>query len=226
MNSDGSKPDEDMMEKAKQLLLLTDLVEKYPQVVSRRVSGLVYVLIAGGISFATLIFMFLQNIVGTGNPLLINVGFVLLSLIFSWAIGFRLIVPLTRSYQKETTRSSGELIIYAIWAVLGTAIVILSIATFQMGYPDLFAPGLQVIMGCGFAVNYILGRRQTGTFEFFTREQLYFSIVVLLSTIPMLLFPIWSYLILVVVNMGGIYVIGIWMLITAERLLLESKRQG
>jgi hypothetical protein len=26
--------------------------------------------------------------------------------------------------------------------------------------------------------------------------------------------------------MGGIYVIGIYMLITAERLLLESKRQG
>ncbi len=218
--------DEDMMEKARQLLLLTDLVEKYPQVVARRVSGLIYILVGGGISFATLIFMFLQNILGPGNPLIVNVGFVLLSLILSWAVGFRLIIPLTRSYQKEAAPSAGDSRIYMIWGGLGIAIVIASFITFQQGFPNLFAPSLQVIMSIGFAINYLLGRKQEGGFDFFTREHLYFSIVILLSAIPMLVFPTLAYLILVVVNMGGIYVIGIYMMISAERLLLESKGQG
>lgn len=218
--------DDDMIKKARQLLLLTDLVEKYPQVIARRVSGLVYILIAGGISFATLIFMSLQNILGPGDPFLVNVGFVLLSLGLSWVIGFRLIVPLTRSYQEKSDPSKADRKIYALWTVLCTAIVITSLITFQIGQAQLFPPALQIVMAFGFTMNYLFGRRTGSELEFFSKEQLYFAIAILLGVIPMLVFPQIAFLVLIVVNMGGIYVIGIYMLISAEQLLLESKGQG
>jgi hypothetical protein len=225
MNSNETNEEEDMVKQARQLLLLTDLVDKYPGVVSRRVAGLVYILIAGGISFATLILMSLQNILGSGSPFLINVGFVILSLVFSWAIGFRLIVPLTRSYPTDPKGAEGGKWIFAFWAVMGTVIVISSFILFDLDLATLFPPVLQLIMGFGFAVNYLIGRR-ANLYDFYSREHLYFSIAIFLSIIPMLIFPSAGYVFLIVVNMGGIYVIGIHMLITAERLLLESKGQG
>jgi len=80
-------------------------------------------------------------------------------------------------------------------------------------------------MGTGFLSNYIGGRRDTSV-AFFTREHLYFAIAVFLSIIPMMIFPSIAYIFLIVVDMGGIYVIGIYMLVTAEQLLLQSKGQG
>jgi hypothetical protein len=223
MNPENSE-EEDMIEKAKQLLQLTDLIEKYPQVVSRRVAGLVYIIIAGGISFATLIFTDLQLFLGTGNELLMNMGFVLLSLLFSWAVGFRLVVPLTKSYPQQEGMDSGGRPVLIIWGILVAAIIVTSFATFLAGMPQFFPPALQGIMGCGFVANYIAGRR--GGVEFYSKEHAIFSGAVFLSIIPMLLLPAISYIFLIVVDMGGIYIIGIYMLITAERLLLESKGQG
>jgi hypothetical protein len=224
MNPGNTDDDEDMIEKAKQLLQLTDLVDMYPQVVSRRVAGLVYIIIAGGISFATLIFMSLQNILGPGDPLIANMGFVLLSLFFSWLVGFRLVVPLTRSYPQQTEMDKGGRTVLIIWAVLVVAIIITSFTTFQAGMPELFPPVLQFIMGCGFITNYITGRR--GGVEFYSKEHAIFALAIFLSIAPMLFLPAISYIFLIVIDMGGIYIIGIYMLITAERLLLESKGQG
>ncbi|MFW9871238.1 MAG: hypothetical protein ACFFEL_16545, partial [Candidatus Thorarchaeota archaeon] len=150
MNPEDVEANDEMVQKAKQLLLLTDLIDKYPAVVGRRVSGLVYLIIAGGISFTTLIFLFLQNILGPGDPFLANLGFVLLSLIFSWIVAFRLIVPLTRSYPRPPESSEGGFITFAIWGILGAAIVVVSIIIFPAGTSDLFPPALQFIMGTGF----------------------------------------------------------------------------
>jgi hypothetical protein len=97
--------------------------------------------------------------------------------------------------------------------------------TFSTGNGVLFIPALQIIMGIGFLSNYLLGRKSIEA-EIFTREHLYFAVAIFLSLIPMFLFLELAYVLLIVVDMGGIYVIGIYMLITAERLLLESKRQG
>lgn len=224
MNSENNEKEEDMIQKAKQLLQLTDLIENYPQVVSRRVAGLVYIIIAGGISFATLIFTFLQNILGPGNPLIVNMGFVLLSLFFSWLVGFRLVIPLTKSYPQLTEEDKEGRAVLIIWGVLVAAIIVASFMTFQSGMPELFPPVLQVIMGCGFMINYILGRR--GGVEFYSHEHAIFALTIMLSVIPMLILPAFAYIFLIVVDMGGIYIIGIYMLITAERLLLESKGRG
>ncbi|TFG98635.1 hypothetical protein E4H12_05525 [Candidatus Thorarchaeota archaeon] len=225
MNPEKNGIDDEMIEKAKQLLLLTDLVDKYPLVVARRVSGLVYLIIAGGISFATLIYMSLQDIVGLGDPFLVNLAFVGISLFFSWLVAFRLVLPLTQSYPQVTSLDEGGKAPFVIWGILATCIVILSFITFSTGIGYLFVPGLQLIMGTGFLSNYVLGRRSEGM-DFFTREHLYFALAVFLSFIPMIMFLELAYVILIVVDMGGIYIIGIYMLITAERLLLESKGQG
>ncbi|MFW9786281.1 MAG: hypothetical protein ACFFE1_01285 [Candidatus Thorarchaeota archaeon] len=232
MNPEGVEQDDDLVQKARQLLLLTDLIDKYPAVVSRRVSGLVYLIIAGGISFTTLIFMFLQQVLGPGDPLLANLGFVLLSLFFSWIVAFRLIVPLTRSYPQQPVVAEGGRYSFAIWAILGAAIVGVSLILFPSGNFDLFPPALQAIMGTGFLGNYLLGRRSSGE-DLLTREHLYFALAVFLSIIPMLVaisqpppIPTLAYVMLIVVDMGGVYVMGIYMLATAERLLLESKGQG
>lgn len=225
MNPQENETDDEMVEKAKQLLLLTDLVEKYPMVVERRVAGLVYLIIAGGISFATLIYMTLQDVIGPGDPLLVNLGFVALSLVFSWIVAFRLVLPLTSSYPKRTTTDNDGRFSFAVWGILVAAMVILSFVTFSTGNGQLFVPSLQLIMGIGFLSNYI-GARRTTDAEFYTREHLYFAIVVFLSIIPMLMFLDIAHVFLIVADMGGIYIIGIYMLITAERLLLESKEQG
>ena len=224
MNPEGVETEDDMIEKARQLLLLTDIVDKYPLVVARRVAGLVYIIMAGGISFVTLIFMSLQDILGPGD-FLINLGFVIFSLVFSWIVAFRLVIPLTRSYPQEPKLDEGGRATLVIWGILVVAIVIVSLLTFSAGMDNLFPPVLEFIMGIGFLSNYMLGRRNTSV-EFYTHEHLYFAITVLLSIIPMLLFPAMAYVIIIISCVGGIFVVGIYMLITAERLLLASKGQG
>ncbi len=224
MNPEGVETEDDMIEKARQLLLLTDIVDKYPLVVARRVAGLVYIIMAGGISFVTLIFMSLQDILGPGD-FLINLGFVIFSLVFSWIIAFRLVILLTRSYPQEPTLDEGGRATLVIWGILVVAIVVLSLLTFSAGMDNLFPPVLEFFMGIGFLSNYILGRRNTSA-EFYTHEHLYFAITVLLSIIPMLLFPAMAYVIIIISCVGGIFVVGIYMLITAERLLLASRGQG
>ncbi|MDH4212944.1 MAG: hypothetical protein OEV85_03395 [Candidatus Thorarchaeota archaeon] len=225
MSPENSEENEEMIEKAKQLLLLTDLIDKYPVVVGRRVAGLVYIIIAGGISFTTLTFMFLLNILGPGDPFLLNLGFVFLSLFFSWIVAFRLIVPLTRSYPQQPQSDVEGKYVFAVWGILGAAIVVVSLILFPSGMTSQFPPVLQSIMGTGFLSNYLLARKSVQE-GLVTREHFYFALVTFLSIIPMLMFPIFSYVLLVVVDMGGIYVIGIYMLVTAEQLLLESKGQG
>ena len=225
MNQENASSDEDMVEKAKQLLLLTDLVDKYPKVVARRVSGLVYLIIAGGISFATLIYMSLQNVLGPIDPVLVNLGFVGMSLFFSWVVAFRLVLPLTQSYPEEPRSEEVQRAPFVVWGILAIAIVAVALVTFSTDNGLLFIPLLQIIMGTGFLSNYILGRKSIEV-DIFTREHLYFAFAILLSVLPMFLFLELAYVLLIVVDMGGIYVIGIYMLITAERLLLESKGQG
>lgn len=230
MNSEDGVVDNDMTEKAKQLLLLADLVDKYPVVVARRVAGLVYLIIAGGISFTTLIYMSIQNIWGSGDSFLVNLGFVILSLVFSWVVAFRLILPLTRSYPQPTTDADGGKGVFVVWGALAVAIVITSFVTNMTGTGQYFTPALQFIMGVGFLFNYLGGRREASGVEFYSREHLYFAIAVFFSIIPMFIFLNIGidigYIFLIVVDMGGIYVIGIYMLITAERLLLQSRGKG
>ena len=144
---------------------------------------------------------------------------------FSWIVAFRLVLPLTSSYPKEAKKESDGKTPIVVWGILVVAMVILSFATFTTVNGPIFAPSLQLIMGIGFLSNYIGARRESNG-KFITHEHLYFAIVVFLSIIPMMMFLNLAHVFLIIADMGVIYIIGIYMLVTAERLLLESKGQG
>jgi hypothetical protein len=222
-NQANSNPEEDFIEQAKQLLELTNLVEKYPSVIVRRVSGLIYVLVGGGIAFTVLLIMSIMQFVGyVGDTVFLVAAFVGLSLLIAWAIPFRLILPLTRTYSTpESTPEGMSIFLKTVWAIVAILMIISSVFTFGIDQPNLFPVAVQVSMTLGNVANFYEGRRGPET-EPFAREHLVFAVFVALSVIPMLLLPILAYPILILVDVGGIYVLGVYMLITAERLLLES----
>ena len=214
---------DDLRKQARELLALTDLVRKYPSVVSQRVEGLVYVLIGGGISLATLMFAFIIQFVG---PLGTNMIAILAFMIFTWliayAVGFKLIKPLTQSYTKPgATEDELSLAFKLTWIVLMAFIAVLAIYLFGTDQASLFPPCLQIVMTIGQNANYLQSGKQKNT-SALAKGHLTFIALIAVSIIPMLLFPPLSYAILILVDMGGIYGLGIYMLISAEKLLLET----
>jgi hypothetical protein len=218
---DAEPTTEDVREQAKQLLELTSLVDKYPSVVARRINGLVYILVAGGISFASLVFVTLFGIIGDISlslvPVLLVVG---TSLFIAWLIAFRLIAPISKSYAVPDSEDALPTSFKVVWGVLAALIVAASVYTFGTGQELLFAPLLQFIMTIGISFNYWGATKDPQTAPF-ARELLFYAIAIGLSIIPMLVFPLFSYLLIMIVDMGGIYFLGVYMLITAEKALLD-----
>ncbi len=70
--------------------------------------------------------------------------------------------------------------------------------------------------------NYRVAKGDANDSGAFAREHLVWAAVTLLSILPIVVFPELAYSIVAVVDLGGIYLLGIYALITAERLLLES----
>ncbi|MHA2313346.1 MAG: hypothetical protein ACXADF_17805 [Candidatus Thorarchaeota archaeon] len=220
IDSDDEFPD------ARRLLALTDIVDKYPQVVSRRVTGIIYVLIGGGISFATLV-MFVLTVVlepQAWNPL-VNLLFVGVSLLITWVIAFRLVGPLTKSAPRQTFEEGGAREFYALWGVIAIILAVSSVFLFTQEDQLLFPVLVQILLGIGQSSNYFLSRRDDHG-DVFASENLVLGIAAVLSIPLMLLLPMLAYLILIVVDIGGIYLLGIYALITAEKLLLDSNGRG
>ena len=131
-NSDDTKDltQEEMLERAKQLLTLTDLVDRYPAVMERRVTGMIFVLIGGGVSLATLFFTSLMSAYpDIGSDLFIVLVFVIGSLSISGIIVFRLISPLTRSYSniESSSKTDMSLMMKATWGIIVVVIIIFAI---------------------------------------------------------------------------------------------------
>lgn len=214
---------EEMLEKAKQLLTLTNLVEMYPAVVERRVMGLIFILIGGAISFATLIFTNILNIVGYGEEsMFLILAFVIICLGLGFGITLKLISPIYKSYAKpESHRNEMSQTAKITWGFLTFLIITLSIYVSLTNQMFLFPIFIQIFLAIGNGANYYDSyRNQDGATP--AKELLMFAIIIALSIIPMLLFIDLANLILIVVDMGGIYVIGIYMLLTAEKMLLEG----
>jgi hypothetical protein len=225
---EGPNPSRDkMLEQAKQLLVLTDLVDRYPAVVSRRTTGLIFVLVGGAISITGLVFATLIAFLGNfADNLLVVFLFVVFNLLIAGIIAFRLVVPLTKSYSSSRKPNEGmNRALKITWAVLSISIVIVAVYSFGIGQPYLFAIGNQIILACGNIANYSDARKNPDDAPF-ARSILVLVILVVLSIIPMAIFPILAFSILILVDIGGIYGLGIYMLVSAERLLLEVTRQG
>ena len=213
---------DDELADARRLLALTDIVDRYPQVVQRRVTGIIYVLIGGGISFATLVLFVLTVMLEplAWNPLL-NLLFVGVCLLITWIITFRLVGPLTRSAPQQVREDENIKFFYLMWGVIAIILAVSSVIIFTQENQWLFPVVVQVLLGFGQTVSYFIGRKHDASGAFLS-ENLAFGIAALLSIPFMLLIPLLSYLILIVVDIGGMYLLGIYALITAERLLLES----
>lgn len=224
---DPSLSRDEMLEQAKQLLVLTDLVDRYPAVVSRRTTGLIFVLVGGAISLAGLLFATLIAFIGNfADNLFVVLLFIVFNLLIVAIIAFRLVVPLTKSYSpsrepNEGMRKSSKI----TWAILSISIVIVAVYSFGIGQPYLFAIGNQILLALGNIANYNDARKNPDDAPY-ARSILVFVILVILSIIPMAIFPVVAFSILILVDIGGIYGLGIYMLVSAERLLLEVTRQG
>ncbi|MFW9968119.1 MAG: hypothetical protein ACFFEA_13270 [Candidatus Thorarchaeota archaeon] len=217
---------EDELAEARRLLALADIVDRYPQVVTRRVTGIIYILIGGGISFATLV-MFVLTVVlesQAWNPLL-NLLFVGVSLLITWIIAFRLVGPLTKSVPRQAIEEEGGRIFLLMWAIIAILLAVSSVILFTQENQWLFPILVQILLGFGQSASYYMARMGDRD-DVYAKENLALGVVAILSIPLMLLLPLLAYLILIVVDIGGIYLLGVYALITAERLLLESTGRG
>jgi hypothetical protein len=217
---------EDELADARRLLALADIVDRYPQVVTRRVTGITYILIGGGISFATLV-MFVLTVVlepQAWNPLL-NLLFVGVSLLITWVIAFRLVGPLTKSAPQPRVEGEGARVFFALWGIIAIILAVSSVLLFTQEDQLVFPILVQILLGFGQSANYYMARQEE-VGDVFAKENLVLGIAAILSIPLMLLLPLLAYLILIIVDIGGIYLLGVYALITAERLLLESTGRG
>jgi hypothetical protein len=219
----GSQMDSEIVEQAKQLLALSELVEKYPNAVAKRITGLIYVLIGGGISFATLIYIGILNVIGDlAQNILVNTAFVIIALLIAWAITFRLILPIARLYpEPEPSDEKSEFRIKLFWGILASIMVTSSIIAFGTNQPHIFPLVVQITTAFGNLGNYYFAQEEPQP-DPTAKAHLFFTALLLLSIIPIILFPEMMFIIMVIVDMGGMYIVGIYMLITAEKVLLET----
>jgi len=225
-NSDDTKDisQEEMLKRAKQLLTLTDLVDRYPAVVERRVTGMIFILIGGGVSLATLFFTSLISAYpGIGSDVFTVVVFVVGSLALSGLIIFRLINPLTRSYSSVESKSRNEMspLVKVTWGSLAIAIIIFSIYSFGTGQPELFPVFIQIVLFIGNTGIYLDMRKDPQAADVLFAH-LAFVVLVLFSIIPVVLLPPIAFSIMILVDIGGLYALGIFTLLTAERLLVQT----
>jgi hypothetical protein len=217
---------EEELANARRLLALTEIIDRYPQVVNRRVTGIIYILIGGGISFATLVMFVLAFVYQPSpwNPIL-NLTFVGTSLLITWIIAFRLVGPLTRSMPKLEAQPKPPRWFYFMWGAIGIILAMASVFLFtqenQLGFPIL----VQCVLALGQLANYYLSTLDPQS-DGFAKENLAFGITAILSIPFMLIIADLAYLILIIVDIGGIYVLGVYALITAEKLLLETSGRG
>ncbi len=229
MNNETSSNDEkdlsqeEMLERAKQLLTLTDLVDRYPAVVERRITGIIFILIGGGVSLATLVFSSLMSAFpGIGSDVFVVVFFVIGSLAFTGIIVFRLVIPLTQSYSniKQTEKGMSNAM-KVTWGINVMVIIILSIYTFGTGQPHLFPIFIQIILAIGNIAIYYEMRTDPNSAEF-SLSHLILVVFIILSIIPIVLLPDLAFTVMILVDIGGIYGLGIYILLTAERMLVQT----
>ncbi|MBD3404856.1 MAG: hypothetical protein GF411_01820, partial [Candidatus Lokiarchaeota archaeon] len=123
--------DAKLMEQAKQLLHLTEIVETYPEVIGRRVTGILYLLIGGGTSFITLVFMSLMIFVDNlGENILVILGFVVVSLLVAWFMTAKMIRSITKSYPPEL-QDEMSTTAKVVWGTIAIIMIISAVILFS-----------------------------------------------------------------------------------------------
>ncbi|MFW9908696.1 MAG: hypothetical protein ACFFEF_08980 [Candidatus Thorarchaeota archaeon] len=222
-NDEKELSQEELLDRARQLLKLTDLVDRYPAVVERRVTGLVYVLIGGGVALLTLFFTSLMTALESlGLQLISIVFFVIGSLSIAFIITFRLVTPLTKSYTSVSTKTEPmSNLMKAFWGVFCVIIVISAAYFFGTGQANLFPIVIQAILGFSNSFIYY-GARSDAKNADYAHAHLILVLLIFASLIPIVLFPEIAFAVMILVDIGGLYGLGIYMLVTAERILVRT----
>ena len=224
-NHDDSKElsQEELLKRAKQLLTLSDLVEGYPAVVERRITGMIFILIGGGVSLATLFFTSLMSAYPEiGTDLFVVLVFVIGSLAFSGIVVFRLINPLTQSYRKITSEDDEmSLLVKVTWGIIVVAIIIFAIYSFGTGQGELFPLFIQIVLTIGNSGIYIDMKKDPKSSDV-AFAHLILVFLMAMSILPIIFLPPIAFPIMILVDIGGLYGIGIYTLLTAERLLVHT----
>ncbi|MFW9847928.1 MAG: hypothetical protein ACFFF4_02245 [Candidatus Thorarchaeota archaeon] len=225
-NFDDSKEptQKEMLERAKQLLTLTDLVDSYPAVVERRITGMIFILIGGGVSLATLFFTSLLSAYPElGTDLFVVLVFVIGSLAISGLVIFRLINPLTQSY-SSVARSTGEGMstgVKVTWGILVIAIIIFAIYSFGTDQGQLFPIFIQIVLTIGNTGIYLDMRKEPRSSDVAFAHLILVTLMGF-SILPIIFLTPIAFPIMILVDIGGLYGIGIYTLLTAERLLVQT----
>ncbi|MHA1906216.1 MAG: hypothetical protein ACW98Y_02895, partial [Candidatus Thorarchaeota archaeon] len=208
-NSDDYKEltQDEMLERAKQLLTLTDLVERYPAVVERRITGMLFVLIGGGVSLATLFFTSLMSSYPEiGSDLFVVLVFVIGSLAISGIVMFKLINPLTQSYSRTAMSSDDGMStgVKVTWGILVASIVIFAVYSFGTGQGQLFPLFIQIVLTIGNAGIYNDMRKEPKSSDV-AFAHLVLVVLMGVSIIPIILLSPIAFSIMILVDIGGLY---------------------
>jgi hypothetical protein len=184
---------------------------------------MIFVLIGGGVSLATLFFTSLMSAYpDIGTDLFIVLVFVIGSLAFSGIIVFRLINPLTQSYSHITSQDDEmSPLVKVTWGILVTAIIIFAIYSFGTGQGELFPLFIQIVLTIGNLGIYIDMKRDPKSSDI-AFAHLILVLLMGLSIIPIIFLNQIAFPIMILVDIGGLYGIGIYTLLTAERLLVQT----
>ncbi|MFX0066201.1 MAG: hypothetical protein ACFFC7_28905, partial [Candidatus Hermodarchaeota archaeon] len=107
------------------------------------------------------------------------------------------------------------------WVIISIIFVISFIIGIIGNFPLVFPVTVQLLLIIIMLGNYLNDFRSRNQNLRAGREHLFFGLVAAISIIGILGFPAYSYTIMVLVDLSGFYLLGIYILITAEKFLLE-----
>ena len=108
-----------------------------------------------------------------------------------------------------------------MWCALAVIMVIASIYSFGTNQPHLFSIVVQGSLAFGNLVIYYGLRKDPKSVDYST-SHLVLVIIVILSLVPIIAIPQIAFPMIIIVDIGGLYALGIYILITAERMLVQT----
>ncbi|MFX1533428.1 MAG: hypothetical protein ACFFDI_04270 [Promethearchaeota archaeon] len=218
----ASVEEEDLLQQAKKFLILADLVDRYPGVIERRVIGLYYILMAGALSISIVTFLSLFNTLLDFDANLLFIVIISGSLLVAFSVAVGLINSLGKVYRpSEPIKLRSKVLFLVFWVIISLIFVISFIIGIIGNFSLVFPVTVQLLLAIIMIGNYLNDVRSRNQSLRAGREHLFFGLVAAASIIGIFVFPAYSYTIMVLVDLSGFYLLGIYILISAEKFLLE-----
>ena len=114
-----------------------------------------------------------------------------------------------------------SLMMKATWGIIVVVIIIFAIYSFGTDQPQLFPIFIQIVLSVGNAGIYHDMKKDPKSSDV-AFAHLILVILMVLSIVPIILLSPIAFPIMILVDIGGIYALGIYTLFTAERLLVQT----